>query len=222
MLDELPDALRHAARIAFRRAFPGEADKLVIGRGALARGFQRIIVSELVEREVEPLEEAHRLGDRFREIAEEPRHLGGTFHVPLGVGLEQPPGILQRSVLADAGEHVLQPAALGRVVEHVAQRQDGDAEAIGERGSLRQAAAVVAMIAAAGAEPHMARKRFGERGEGFFQCGARWDVSTVSARVLLLPLSRPFRKRKGHPPPQGGRVLAHRQRQPSPAPRPTR
>ena len=235
MLDELPDALRHAAGIAFRRALPGEADKLVIGRGALARGFQRIIVSKLIEREAEPLEEAHRLGDRFGKVAKEPRHLGGAFHVPLGVGLEQPSGILQRSVLADAGQHVLQPAALGRVIEHVAQRQDGEAEAVGERGNLRQAAAVVATIAAACAKPHMAGKRLGERGERFsnvkqegrdrltsplriggLPLAERWSSALprpgegVSPRVLCSPSPAPFAS-EGATPPQGGRVLAHGQ-----------
>ena len=41
----------------------------------------------------------------------------------LGIGVEPPAGLVDRQMLADAGEHVLQRAPVRMVVEHVV---DGD------------------------------------------------------------------------------------------------
>ena len=52
-------------------------------------------------------------------LAEQPRHLLGRLDVPLGIGLEPPAGLVDGQVLADAGDHVLQHAPAGLVVEHI-------------------------------------------------------------------------------------------------------
>ena len=68
-------------------------------------------------------------------------------------------------MLPNAGKHVLQAPPLGRVVEHVAERDERDFVAGGERGKCRKAAAVIALIETASAKPDMAGEGFGERGE---------------------------------------------------------
>ena len=54
--------------------------------------------------------------------------------MPLGIGFEQPARLLQRQMLADAGDDVLQRAAFGRVIEHVV---DGDQRHEGSRRQYR-------------------------------------------------------------------------------------
>ena len=178
VLDRCDDLRRHAFRIAPGGAFPGEPHQLVEGRRALAGGFERIVVLQLVEREGEALKHAKRLGDRLRIFGEEARHLRGALHVPLGIRFEQPAGGVERPLLAHAGEHVLQPAALGRVIEHVAEREERNLMARGKRGERREPSAVVAVIEARRAEPDMAGEGFGEGGEGVLQCALRCRAVT--------------------------------------------
>ena len=103
---------------------------------------------------------------RLRVLGEEARHLRGALHVPLGIRLKQPSGGLERPLLAHAGEHVLQPPPLRRVIEHVAERQQRNHVARGEGGERREPPAVVAVIKTGRAEPHMAGEGLGEGGEG--------------------------------------------------------
>ena len=117
--DRLPDLLRHAVGIAEAGALLGEADQRLLRARRIAGRLVGIVVAELVEGEFEALQHREGFGDRLGIIAEEPRHLGGVLEVALGIGFEQPPGILNRPVLADAGDHVLERPAFGGVVEHV-------------------------------------------------------------------------------------------------------
>ena len=54
--------------------------------------------------------------------------------MPLGIGFELEPGFGNRAFLADAGEHVLQGAPVGRVIEHRIGGDEGNASARGELG----------------------------------------------------------------------------------------
>ena len=47
--------------------------------------------------------------------------------MPLGVGFKQAAGIVDRDVLADAGQDILQGPPFGRVIEHVVDRDERDA-----------------------------------------------------------------------------------------------
>ncbi len=93
--------------------------------GGLARrhGLFGIIVFELVEREGNARGKADCFDDGVRRIGEQPLHFFRRFQVALGIGLEQAARALQRLVLADAGDDVLQRAAFGCVIEDVV---DGD------------------------------------------------------------------------------------------------
>ncbi len=58
---------------------------------------------------------------------EQPRHLLRRLEVPLGIGLQQQAGPGHRGLVADRGHHVLQRAALGRVVKHIIGGEDRQA-----------------------------------------------------------------------------------------------
>jgi len=66
--------------------------------------------------------------------------------MPLGIGLKFQPSVMNGAFLADAGEHVLEGAPVGRVIEHAAGGDEGRSYAgcqLGERGD---AGAIVAAI----------------------------------------------------------------------------
>ena len=82
-----------------------------------------------------------------------PRHLLRRFQVPLRIGFEQPPGLVDRDVLADAGHDVLQGPPLGHVIEHVVHGDQRNEGCLGDRLETREPAVVVAAIEHAGGEP---------------------------------------------------------------------
>ena len=86
----------------------------------------------------------------------QPRHFLGGFQMPLGIGFQKPARLLQRAVLADAGDDILQRPAFGRVIEHVVDGDQRDERAVGDVLQLRQPAAVVAAIKQAGRKPDRA------------------------------------------------------------------
>ena len=65
---------------------------------------------------------------------EQARHLLRRFEVPLGIGLQAQARVVDRAFLADAGEHVLQGTAMGRVIEHAAGGDEGNTDARGKIG----------------------------------------------------------------------------------------
>ena len=108
---------------------------------------------------------ACRLFDRVRHLAKQPRHLGGRLEIALGIGGEPPAGLVDGQMLADAGEHVLQFAPVGVVIEHVV---DGDQRHAGLRARVdaqRKPRAVIAAIEHAGGEPHAAGSGLAQDGE---------------------------------------------------------
>ena len=92
----------------------------------------------------------------------------------LGIGGEAAAGLVDRQVLADAGEHVLQLAPVGVMIEHVV---DGDQRHAGlprERARRGEPRAVVAAIEHGGGEPHPAR------------CGVAQAGEDIGLRVCML------------------------------------
>src|SRR3546814_6728664 len=78
---------------------------------ALWHRFVRIFVGELIEREADARGEALRLGDRLAVIAEQPRHLGGRFQMPFGMGGETLAGMIDRR----SEEHTSELQSLMRI-----------------------------------------------------------------------------------------------------------
>jgi hypothetical protein len=86
---------------------------MLLRRLAFRHRLVGIIVFELVERKRDALREADRLGDRIGRIAEQPRHFVRRFQMPLGIGFQQAARRIERHMLADAGDDILQFAPLG-------------------------------------------------------------------------------------------------------------
>src|SRR3546814_8511589 len=101
-------------------------------------------LGELIEREADARGEALRLGDRLAVIAEQPRHLGGRFQMPFGMGGETLAGMIDRHAEPDAGDDIVQRSLIGRGVERIiggehrhtcfARRAGETGEAAGESG----------------------------------------------------------------------------------------
>ena len=70
----------------------------------------------------------------------------------LGIGFEAEAGFGDSAAFADTGHHILQRAALGRVIEHVVGRDQLHGRRIGELPQPRDALAIVAAIKMAGGE----------------------------------------------------------------------
>ena len=126
------------------------------------RGLVGVLVDELIEREGAGLHDLNRAGDGGCVAPEQARHLGSALQVALGVGVEPQARLVDRRLLAHAGEHVLQRAAVGRVIEHVAGGNERRRAAIRERGKGGDARAVVAAIGVACREIEraVAKRRF--------------------------------------------------------------
>ena len=71
--------VRNAVGIAFGSTLPGEAGEMVIRRFAGQHRFIRIVITQLVERELDARGKAEGPGDRFRGSAKQAHHLGGCF-----------------------------------------------------------------------------------------------------------------------------------------------
>ena len=144
--DRVAHLVGDAVREAPGRAVPGEILQMRLRGLALRHRLVRIFVFQLVEGEGQ----ASAISMVRRSASSWPLNrraisLGG-FQMPLGIGFETEAGFVDRAFLADAGEHVLQRAAVGGVIEHAARGDEGDIRA---RRKLRQgfdAGAIVAAI----------------------------------------------------------------------------
>ena len=145
-----------------------ETLKLLLRGPRKPRRLLRIFIAQRVEREAAARGKMQRLLDRGRMIAEKPRHFGGAFEMPLGVGGEQETRSVDRRLLADAGEHVGEPSPLGRMIERVIDGEERNARGLRDRGEFVKARRVVGCESARAGEPDIAGKGAGERGEHSF------------------------------------------------------
>ena len=126
---------------------------------------------------------------RILMAGEQPRHLLRRFQVPLGIGFELQPCVMDGAFLADAGEHVLQGPAMGGVIEH---RIGGDEGYAGARRQLRKrgdAGAIVAAIRVTGGEiePRLAERLLDATELRFeFPGDAREGFATLSRGETLV------------------------------------
>ena len=77
---------------------------------------------------------------------EQPRHLLAGFEMPLGIGFEREPCLVDGAFLADRGEHVLERAAMRGVIEHGVGGDEGQAGSLRQLRQRLDAGAVVAAI----------------------------------------------------------------------------
>ncbi len=117
---------RHAVWIAMARAFFGKSNERLLRRRESLANFVRIVVGQFVERKTAAVEKAQRFRDRLRRGAKQPRHFLSGFQMALGIGFQPPAGTVEREMLADTGDHVLQRPPLRRVIEHIAHGNERD------------------------------------------------------------------------------------------------
>ena len=73
--------------------------------------FFGILIGQLVEREAAALGDLDRARQRLRIAAEQPRHFLGRLEVAVGMALAAEAGVVDRAVVPDAGDDILQDAA---------------------------------------------------------------------------------------------------------------
>jgi hypothetical protein len=147
----------------------------VLRRRKAGAHFIGIFVAQFVQREGQRPIERRCFRDRFRRIAEEPCHLGGRLEIALGIDGKPPSGLIDRQVLADAGQHILQFPPVGVVIEHVVDGNERHVRLPCDLCAARQPRAVIAAIEHVGGQPHAAgggsaqnRERFPWLDAGFF------------------------------------------------------
>ena len=111
-----------------------------------------ILVAQVGQIEADGIGDLQRPLKRRLEPLEETLDLGQGLRMTLGIGREPQPRLLDRHLLPDAGEHVLQGPPLGGVVEHVLHRHDGRSGRATEGIEPGEPAAVVTPVAMGGRE----------------------------------------------------------------------
>src|SRR5262245_64427736 len=96
--------------------------------------------------------------------------------MPLGIGLEFQPSVMDRAFLAHAGEHVLQGAAVACVIEHGAGGDEEKAHARCELRQGRNAGAVIAAIRVTGGEIEARPYRLFDTTKLGFKIARRWEI----------------------------------------------
>ena len=138
--------VRDDARIAPRCALPGDILQMLLCCLSPWYWFVGIIVFELVEREFDPVGKADGFGDGAGCFVEKPRHLVRRFQVPFGIGFQKTARLVQRDMLANAGDNVLQLAPFGTVIQHIIGGQQRHACRVCYVLPFPQAAAVIAIM----------------------------------------------------------------------------
>ncbi len=146
VLEERADLGRRAFRITPGGALPGEPGKMLLDGEPRGRRLDRVVVSQFVQGKTAGLGDLERALERPLIPAEEAQGLGRRLQMTLGVGLEPEARLVDRPMLADAGQHVLQGPPPGDVVEHVAGRDQGRPAGCGEPRQRLDARRVVAAI----------------------------------------------------------------------------
>ena len=131
---------------------PGELDEALLRRLPFRNRLLGIFVAQLVEAEAAALDDFEAALDGVHPAAKEPRHLLRRFQMALGIGRETIARFSDRAAFADAGQHVLQRAPLGQVVEHVVGRDERQPGRLAESSKAGEAPRIVAAIEVLGGE----------------------------------------------------------------------
>ncbi len=110
----------NASGIAPCRTVPGHPLQGLLRRKLGVPDLVRILVAQVAE--IEPAA-SHQFQGAFHGVGvagEQPGHLGGGLQVPVGMAFPPEPGGVNGGALADAGDDILQDAALRHVIQHVA------------------------------------------------------------------------------------------------------
>ncbi len=157
------DGVRDLAGVAPARPLPGLLLQVFLRRAPGGHGLVRVLVTQLRQVEGAGLRDLDGAGQRLRVVGEQPRHLGRRLQVALGIGLQAVAGVLDPAAFADAGDHVLERAPVGMVVERVRDRDHRGAGGRAQLGEQPEAPPLVAAARVARPEEGPARGRGGQR-----------------------------------------------------------
>ena len=154
-----PDLVGQAFRIAFCGTFPGQLLQRLLRRQARHRPLFRILVGEFVHAEGAAVGDLDRPRHRFRIAREQPRHLLRRLQIAVGVPLAAEAGLVDRDVVPDAGDDVLQDAPRRFVKQHVVGDDGRHAETAAPGCSVRGSASGRSAAGAASAPCRPGRRR---------------------------------------------------------------
>jgi len=133
---------------------PGQVLQMLLRGFSRRHRLVRILVFQLVERKADAAGKAHGLCDRFGEVAEQSRHLLRRFEIALRIGFKLFADRIDRRFLANAGEHVLQRAARGVMIQHLVGRKQRHMSSQSEARKLLEAPPVITAIEQACGKPY--------------------------------------------------------------------
>ena len=187
-------AVRVAGRVALLEALRAQLGERAVGRRVLGAGVA--VAEVLAEVEGQAVGERERLGDRARVVLEARRHrLRGGEHVGEVAAAHGLRGV-ERGVVAQGDEGVLQRRPRAGVRVDVARGHGRHAEALRQLGEAAVAGAVVAMEGALELDPQVV--------------GAEDPQQPPQARLVVDALARAAAQADE----PGGVLLEHRERDP--------
>ena len=130
---------RHALGVDPLGRLPGQLLQRLLGAQARDQRLLGIAVLQLVEREGAALGQLDGAREGLRVAGEQPPHLLGPLQVAVGVAFAPEPHVVDRGVLANAGDHVLQDALVGGGEQHVVRRHAAHPRGHGHVGQGVQA-----------------------------------------------------------------------------------
>ena len=135
------------------RTLPGEIFQVTLRGLARRHRFVRIMIFKLIKRKFNPAGKPHGFPDRLRHIAKQPCHFIGRLEIAFGIGFKTSSDGVDRGLLADAGQDILQRAARRMVIQHFIGSQQRHAGRYGNTMQPRKTAPVVAAVQQAGCKP---------------------------------------------------------------------
>ena len=122
-------------------------------------------------------------------IGKQPRHFLRRLQISFGIQGQQPAGLIEGHMLANAGDDILQHAAPGMMIENVIGGDQGNEIAGRDAGELRHAAPVVAAIEKAGCKPERLFRgvllQFGKAASDSFRSSIRAGGITIRLRPSI-------------------------------------
>ncbi len=131
---------------ALSSALPRKFFEVLLWRTAVRDHLLGVFIAQFVEAEVAAFDDFEAALDRILTAAKQPRHLLRPFQMALGIGGEAIAGLPDRASFADTGQHVLQRAPLGQMVEHVVDRDERQPNRFAESSEAGETPHIVAAI----------------------------------------------------------------------------
>ena len=135
--------IRNAFWIAVRGALPGQAFQRLLRGQAGDMDLVRVLVAQFVQRETATIGDLHGAFDGAGMAGEQAGHFLGRFEVTVGGVVAIVADLIDGAALADAGQHVGEHVPAGRVIQHIAGGDGGNAGGAGEVRFVVQANGVV-------------------------------------------------------------------------------